>query len=83
MRTAALFAVTGFVAALVFVRRAAYDDAVREAADPTDQIDRAIRGLPPLPDPWYVQHPVELVLGVTVVALVVGLLVAIVARVER
>ena len=83
MKLAVLFAFVGFAVSLVFVRAAEWVEIEREAADPTDSLYRAILSQPDPPLPWYLAHSVEVVIGVTVGAFVLGLLVAIVVRLER
>ena len=75
--------IVSVVGAYAFLQWAFYDRTAREAADPTDSLLRTIAGQPQPTDPWYLDHPVAFVAGVAVVGLIVGLLVAIVDRLQR
>lgn len=83
MKIAAGFIAAGLAGSVLFLWIADQRALIEEAADPTDSLERTIAGLPPLPQPWYMTHRVELVVGVMVIAALLGLLTAIVVRVER
>lgn len=83
MRIAIGFALAGLALSLLFIQVANTQADIDEASDPTDLLDRAIAGLPPPDQPWYLENPVLLVGGTVLVAFVIGLLVAMVKNTER
>lgn len=86
MKVAGAFIVVGVLAALAAVSFADHERSQSRVAYSQRVFDRTLNGgapVPPLVQPWYVEQPLLLGAAIVITATVIGLLLAIVVRLER